>query len=215
MNCVINPNASCYILCSLWFTIDQARKAIRELGNVWRLELALRPYGEPIWAHDPLDALLHLALLIRNRTTFKCLIGFRSIPTICQIPPSTLFTIHLFFTARCLIIWLSEHHFFSCRLVLSNHSSVTGEQWHLIISQFAENLWYYNMPSFCSDPCILFEEFELLPKGVQVNIFYDSSIITLVTYTHIAKFMGPTSGLPGSCRPHMGPMLAPWTLLSG
>ena len=31
----------------------------------------------------------------------------------------------------------------------------------------------------------------------------------------IAKFMGPTRGPPGSCRPQMGPMLAPWTLLSG
>ena len=31
----------------------------------------------------------------------------------------------------------------------------------------------------------------------------------------ITKFMGPTSGPPGSCRPQMGPMLAPWTLLSG
>ena len=30
-----------------------------------------------------------------------------------------------------------------------------------------------------------------------------------------ARFMWPTWGLPGSCRPHMGPMLAPWTLLSG
>ena len=31
----------------------------------------------------------------------------------------------------------------------------------------------------------------------------------------IAKFMGPTWGPPGSCRSQMGPMLAPWTLLSG
>ena len=31
----------------------------------------------------------------------------------------------------------------------------------------------------------------------------------------IAKFMGPTWVPPGSCRPQMGPMLAPWTLLSG
>ena len=30
-----------------------------------------------------------------------------------------------------------------------------------------------------------------------------------------ARFMGPTWGPPGSCRPQMGPMLAPWTLLSG
>ena len=34
--------------------------------------------------------------------------------------------------------------------------------------------------------------------------------------THqIAKFMGPTWDPPGSCRPQMGPTLAPWTLLSG
>ena len=31
----------------------------------------------------------------------------------------------------------------------------------------------------------------------------------------IAKFMEITWGPPGSCRPQMGPMLAPWTLLSG
>ena len=31
----------------------------------------------------------------------------------------------------------------------------------------------------------------------------------------IAKFMGQTWGPPGSCQPQMGPMLAPWTLLSG
>ena len=31
----------------------------------------------------------------------------------------------------------------------------------------------------------------------------------------ITKFMGPIWGLPRSCRPQMGPMLAPWTLLSG
>ena len=28
----------------------------------------------------------------------------------------------------------------------------------------------------------------------------------------IAKFMGPTSGPHGTCRPQMGPMLAPWTI---
>ena len=33
--------------------------------------------------------------------------------------------------------------------------------------------------------------------------------------TQTAKFTGPTWGPPVSCRPHMGPMLASWTLLSG
>ena len=36
-----------------------------------------------------------------------------------------------------------------------------------------------------------------------------------VIQTQIAKFMGPTWGPPGSYRPQMGPILAPWTLLSG
>ena len=30
--------------------------------------------------------------------------------------------------------------------------------------------------------------------------------------SQITKFMGPTCGPPGSCRPQMGPMLAPWAL---
>ena len=38
-----------------------------------------------------------------------------------------------------------------------------------------------------------------------------------VTYYRalIARFMGPTWGPPGSCQAQVGPMLAPWTLLSG
>ena len=39
---------------------------------------------------------------------------------------------------------------------------------------------------------------------------------TLGTFaTQITKFMAPTWGPRGSCRPQMGPVLAPWTLLSG
>ena len=33
--------------------------------------------------------------------------------------------------------------------------------------------------------------------------------------TQIARFMGPTWGPPGDDRTQVGPMLAPWTLLSG
>ena len=48
-------------------------------------------------------------------------------------------------------------------------------------------------------------------------------IVSLYTYTlfrrtnwsQIAKSMGPTRGPPGFCRSQMGPMLAPWTMLSG
>ena len=33
--------------------------------------------------------------------------------------------------------------------------------------------------------------------------------------SQMATFMGPSWGPPGSCRPQMDPMFAPWTLLSG
>ena len=51
----------------------------------------------------------------------------------------------------------------------------------------------------------------------QSNVSYGRKvkIETLYIVSQIARFMGPTLGPPGSCRPHMDPMLAPWTLLSG
>ena len=36
-----------------------------------------------------------------------------------------------------------------------------------------------------------------------------------VSISQIARFKGPTWDPPGSCRPQVGPMLAPWTLQSG
>ena len=54
---------------------------------------------------------------------------------------------------------------------------------------------------------------------VYINELYELTgwvVISLPLLTsQIAKFMGPTRGPPGSCRPQMGPMLAPWTLLLG
>ena len=41
------------------------------------------------------------------------------------------------------------------------------------------------------------------------------SMFMFEQHTQIAKFMEPTWGPSGSCRTQMGPMLAPWTLLSG
>ena len=49
-----------------------------------------------------------------------------------------------------------------------------------------------------------------------------SDILTLhtvspcyISISQIPRFMGQTWGPPGSCRPQMGPMMAPWILLSG
>ena len=43
----------------------------------------------------------------------------------------------------------------------------------------------------------------------------DDNDILYIESSQIAKFMGPSWAPPGSCRPQMDPMLAPWTLLSG
>ena len=43
---------------------------------------------------------------------------------------------------------------------------------------------------------------------------FDMSVFQLLLI-QTAKFMEPTWGPSGSCRPQIGPMLAPWTLLSG
>ena len=61
--------------------------------------------------------------------------------------------------------------------------------------------------------------FAVLPTGHRFNMivtFHEKGLLLHSRqYSQIAMFMGPTWGPPGSCRPQMGPMLAPWTLLSG
>ena len=47
------------------------------------------------------------------------------------------------------------------------------------------------------------------------NIRRILSNLDIVLMSQTAKFMEPTWGPPGSCPPQMGPMNAPWTLLSG
>ena len=46
----------------------------------------------------------------------------------------------------------------------------------------------------------------------RMQVFHE---ILSVYVSQIANSMGPTRGPHRSCRPQMGPMLAPWTLLSG
>ena len=47
------------------------------------------------------------------------------------------------------------------------------------------------------------------------NLMVCNIRVTMHKSFQIARFMGPTWGRPGSCRPQVGPMLAPWTLQSG
>ena len=52
--------------------------------------------------------------------------------------------------------------------------------------------------------------------GYEALLSYNLNSTCVLVRSQIAKFMGPKfMGPPGSCWPQMGPMLAPWTLLSG
>ena len=85
-------------------------------------------------------------------------------------------------------------------------------------------LWYKNKPCYilysftkCS-PCITQSNYlKYLQLTCQSSPWgWDMGCLLWVkSVTQIVKFMGPTWGPPGSCRPQMGPILATWTLLSG
>ena len=51
------------------------------------------------------------------------------------------------------------------------------------------------------------------PKQEIIDVITNSKEEVCI-HTQIAKFMGPTRGPFGSCRPQMGPMLAPWIMLA-
>ena len=53
-----------------------------------------------------------------------------------------------------------------------------------------------------------------LIKASDAENFPCQGIIMICSGTQRARLMRPTWGPPGSCRPQMGPMLAPWTRVS-
>ena len=75
---------------------DMSREIIHEFGNILRLETCIEATWRAYLSARPPDPQLHEAPLICNRTTFKCYIAFRSIPTSRHMSSSVLFTIHLF-----------------------------------------------------------------------------------------------------------------------
>ena len=85
----------------------------------------------------------------------------------------------------------------------------TGDRW--IPAQMASNAesvsiwWRHHGPKF-----VIFKSIS------NVDISSTSCEIALMWIPpQIARFTWPTWGPPGSCRPQVSPMLAPWTLLSG
>ena len=52
-------------------------------------------------------------------------------------------------------------------------------------------------------------------QNILVSVLESAEGLITSKGPQIARFMGPTWGPPGSCRPQVDPMLAPCTLLSG
>ena len=69
-----------------------------------------------------------------------------------------------------------------------------------------------SVSNHCQLDCLLDSLFRLTKKKSKVIIHKG---VGNTESLQIAWFMGPTWGPPGSWRPQMGPMLAPWTLFSG
>ena len=88
----------------------------------------------------------------------------------------------------------------------------------ILFTLFSPPKWYFSWTKYpcthlfhrCSD-----DPFQLVNQILQK---WQCLVITMVAdhqvwalYTHIAKFMWPTWGPPGSCQHQMSPKLAPWT----
>ena len=147
------------------------------------------------------------------------------------------FSLHLFFVFSFLFVRLGKVEFLLRRSCSHNgKSNICQGRCAIIISQGnnlqmnspfptqSRRLFYkaYSIDGetngchFADDisKCISFAKnvwisIKITPKCVPVGPIDNKST------SQIAKFMGPTWGPPGSCRPQVGPMLAPWSLLSG
>ena len=77
--------------------------------------------------------------------------------------------------------------------------------------------WHYAYFRISSNSIYNFNQYRWIMDWIDFDMMILEGVNEVVSAlkTQIAKFTGPTWGLPGSCRPQMGPMWAPWTLLSG
>ena len=115
----------------------------------------------------------------------------------------------MFYTKTSIVSWVTH----PCRRTSCNWDNMIGE---LSISLMINSTWSQICTMglrswFCG---ICFQDEVRQPY---LYLEYCESVIADNIWCQCleAKFMGPTWGPPGSSRPQMGPMLAPWTLLSG
>ena len=99
-----------------------------------------------------------------------------------------------------LLVWITH---IKCGIEKKIHRCAEGSQvWYWICN----NKWVFIT---CDITCNLY----FWVSGTQVDC--NDSVIKSSCTTQIARFTWPTWGPPGADRSQVGPMLAPWTLLSG
>ena len=146
----------------------------------------------------------------------------RSLESRCVVTIKTIFGGHLMVTARLGIygcVWFAAHRPYKIYHVWNLTPlpfKLTTLSNHWLISQQSDNL--EDTPY----RCVLYHGIITIkrkPSMIRASVMqWPLKLVEWAmpfTVSQIAKFMGPTWGPPGSCRPQMGPMLAPWTLLSG
>ena len=116
------------------------------------------------------------------------------------------YKLHYIFVIGMIVLWRKyKFKTIHCRLIkpYSYQNIVRGSTISILIEFSPSRRNHYN--------CLYRGLIGALFKRCKRTITFLSNGIKLVqnTYTQIATFMGPTWGPPGSCRPHVGPILAP------
>ena len=117
--------------------------------------------------------------------------------------------------------WIPTFMHFTTRVWEHKHRKSTDIFWNRNNTS-VRMLWHPRMVIYIKHISGLYPN-----DTLSYRMIYDESPMQAILYqfqtdmplyerpTQKAKFMRPTWGPPGSCRPQMGPMLAPWTLLLG
>ena len=107
------------------------------------------------------------------------------------------------FSGRCAASWISLLYDIAWARCLRDSLHVCGSAWgycfHVLPVHVSHALW----------GCFMGSRAIISLSGCR------QGDLGRYGWSQIAKLMGPTWDPLGSCRPQMGPMLAPWTLLSG
>ena len=220
--------------CSLWFSWQHQVLAWCQSGT-----LQWRHYGHgDVSNHQPHYCLLnHLFRRISKKITKIRITGLcaRNSPVTSEFPSqmasnaekASIWWHHHVVGHYQKQYWLwslmhrciTRHHCFNMMCDLREHTDTFCKDFKINKNNDPENIRNISINNLWVQEYIRLILLYVFLKQVN-TVFGDAVLETMFMITSsispmIARFMGPTWGPPGSCLPQMGPMLAPWTLLSG